>query len=774
MTQQYDLAAAFVAALTGDPETVMDFRALHDSDLGVYGQNKRGALRDAWPWLCAMNNEGFGIFAVIAALDGAGQTMGHVVSLRANYLDLDGADAQQQYEIACRSHPAPSFAVCSSASKYHVYWSTAPYADRIRFSTVQRKLAAAFHGDRKVIDATRVMRLPGTLHQKTGIPLLVTCHSLAGYGTPTTIDALEAALAHVVVPEGGDGARVPLGEGEQAPSLEWLQRGLDLIDPNDLDRDQWLGITTAVKQSGWTLTTPDALEALWQAWCSRYDRNDVAENRKAWKSIDSTQLDWRAMLKRVPSLAASVTFGTSPAIQPVPALGYAAPDSVPPMPANVPPPLDCSGEYLTHLECEEYFKGCVSIISTGKIMTPLGEFLNQSQFNQAYGGKQFIITGDGKKTDEPWKAATRSTLWTVPRVNHTRFLPQQPPGCIVKDVLGRTGVNIYIPPEIAVADGDPTPFLAHMALVIPDQGDRDILYDWMAHIVKFPGYKIPWAPVIQSAEGVGKGLFKELMTYAVGQPYVHFPNAQELADSGGKFNAWMRNRIFILADEINVGDKVHMIEVLKPLISERLIEVQAKGADQQMEDNTANWGFFTNYKGAVPARKNGRRYAMFFSPFQSEADLLSAGMDDAYFNRIFGWLNNGGAAIMTKWLRDRPIERGAIPMRAPKTTSWNEALSIGRSPIERTVEEAVQDGLTGFRGGWVSSIAAINRCKALGVVSKAITPQTLGSVLADMGYIEAGRADRAWMQEDHQQRATLYSLVAGADIRSYGAAQGYE
>jgi hypothetical protein len=165
---------------------------------------------------------------------------------------------------------------------------------------------------------------------------------------------------------------------------------------------------------------------------------------------------------------------------------------------------------------------------------------------------------------------------------------------------------------------------------------------------------------------------------------------------------------------------------------------------------------------------------MFFSPFQSEADLLNAGMDDAYFKRIFDWLNAAGAAIMTKWLRDRPIERGDIPMRAPKTTSWNEALNIGRSPIERTVEEAVKDELTGFRGGWVSSIAAINRCKALGVVSKVIAPQTLATVLGEMGYIEAGRADRPWMQEDHQQRATLYALVSGADVTTYGAAQGYE
>jgi hypothetical protein len=546
-----------------------------------------------------------------------------------------------------------------------------------------------------------------------------------------------------------------------------LQRGLDLIDPNDLDRDGWLGITTAVKQSGWTLTTPDALEALWQAWCARYEKNDASENRKLWKSIDSSQLDWRAMLKRVPSLAAAITFGTAPTVSAV---------VTPPMPVNVPPPLDCSGEYLTHLECEEYFKGCVFVISLGKILGPDATFYNPQQFNGAFGGKQFIITGDGKKTDEPWKAATRSTLWTVPKVNHTRFVPMQPPGAILKDALGRTGVNMYVKPNIELRDGDVSRFTNHMSKLIPNQSDLDIIYKWMSHIIHYPGFKIPWAPVIQSAEGAGKGVIEFVMAHGVGQPYVHAPNAQELADSGGKFNGWMSNKIFILADEIKVDEKRHMIEVLKPLISREMIEVQSKGVDQEMLDNPACWGFFTNYKDAVPVKKNGRRYSIFFSPIQSFTDLLTLGMDDAYFRTLYEWIKNqGGKECVVKWLLDTyPMTCGAIPMRAPKTTSWNEALNIGRSPIERTVEEAVQDGLPGFRGGWVSSIAAINRCKALGVVSKVIAPQTLATVLGEMGYIEAGRADRPWMQEDHQQRATLYALVSGADVRTYGAAQGYE
>lgn len=769
MTQSYDQAAAYVTALTGDINTPLDWRCLHDVNKGAAGHARRGPLNQWWQWLCEMNNQGFGCFVAINELDGEGREIQNVRSIRVHIVDHDSADAMQQQQAAARAQPAPSFVVSSSPNKWHTYWRVLPYADVARYKTVQRKLRQVFNGDRKVIDATRVLRLPGTLHLKNPEqPHLVACYALDGYGQMTTVEALEAALQHIVVVDAGDMERKPLGEGDQAPSLEWLNYAMTLVDPGELDRDEWLGITAAVKQAGWTLTDETTLRLMWDGWCARYPGNDLAENDKLWKSIGSTELGWRTLTKRVPSLQPAVSFGVPQQPQTSEAAG------VPPMPVNAPPPLDCSGEYLTHLECAEWFKGCSFITTLGQILGPDATFYNATQFNAVFGGKKFIIDGEGKKTDEAWKAATRSTVFKIPIVHHIRFVPQKPSGEIIHDALGRTGVNMYVAPKVRMVDGDPSPFLNHIAAIIPDTNDRKILLDWMAHTVKFPGFKIPWAPVIQSAEGVGKGVIKKIMTHCVGQPYVHFPNAQELADSGGKFNAWMRNKVFILADEIKVDEKRHMIEVLKPLISEELIEVQAKGHDQKMEDNFCNWGFFTNYKDAVPFNRNGRRYAMFFSALQNEADILLRGMGDDYMKSLFEWLNADGAAIVAKWFNDYPIERGSIAMRAPKTTSTEEAIAIGRSPIERAIQEAVADNVPGFKNGWVSSIAAVNRCKALQVVRGTIAPQTISTIMEGMGYAEIGRADRPWFQEHRDERSTLYALDRGADVRSYGLAQGYE
>ncbi len=775
--RSYELASAYVTALGCDPaSTPLDFRALHDSQQGLPGHPQRGTLQALWAWIEGMNAAGYGIFLTPAALDGQGRTLEHVTHIRAHYVDLDNADAEQQYQAASAWSPAPGFAVQSSMGRWHIYWPVAHYpADTERFETVQRKLAHVFNGDRAVIDAARVMRLPGTLHMKRPeSPHLVTCHALRGFGQPLTVEQIEAAVSHVTVIEGG-GERKPLGDPDlAAPSIAWLKRAMELVDPNDLGREEWLALSAAIKQAGWTLADETSLYNMWAAWCARYADDNPAENAKLWHSVRTTELGWHSLVRRVPSLRAAVSFGEggAPAV-PVPTVPGDPAPATPPMPE--PAPLDCSGEYLSHLECQQWFKGCVFIGALGKILLPNGKLYNATQFNGSeYAGKKFIWTHDGKATDEPWKAALRSTVWTIPKVDHMRFLPSEPPGAIITDVLGRKGVNTYVKPNIEMVEGDPSPFLNHIAAIIPDEGDRRILFDWMAHVVKYPGFKIPWAPVIQSTEGIGKGVIKEVMTHAIGLPYVHFPNAQQLGDSGGKFNGWMRGKVFILADEIKVDEKRHMVEVLKPLISEKLIEVQSKGVDQEMEDNPANWGFFSNWKDAIPVSRNGRRYAIFYSPIQTEDDLLARGMGDDYMKALFEWLSNGGNAIAAHWLHHYQIERGAIPMRAPKTTSWDEAVQISRSPVERAIAEAIASNAPGFSGGWVSEIAAVKRVREVGATRGTVPPHAIKSVLEGMGYRESGRQIRGYIQEDRDQRGVLYFKDGVADPVGYGVAQGYE
>lgn len=775
--QMYEQAWAYVAAFAGDPNTaIIDWRAIHDTDKGVRAETFRGTLPQCWQSLCAWNDAGYGIFAVVAALDGAGRELANVHYIRAHYVDLDNLSAQQNYERAAMAYPAPTFAVQSSPGKFHIYWSVQPYQSNDYFQLIQRKLRQVFDGDKRIIDATRVMRLPGSWHQKDlSHPHLVTCWALPGYGQWHDVTTIADALASVNVIDGGSGSRHELGDPAlAAPDIAWVDRALALADPNSLDRGDWIALTSAIKQAGWSLTDPQTLYDKWSAWCARYDNNDPAENLKQWNSIRDTELGWPSLLRRIPSLQASYTLGPTgtalPAAQSNPGAVAA---SAPPMPT--PPPLDCSGEYLTHLEQQEWFKGCVFVTNRGDMLTPKGRFLNTTQFNAQYGGKKFIIDTTGKMVNEAWQAATRSTLWTVPKVDHTRFIPSRPHGEVITDELDRDGVNMYRPATIRTVQGDASPFLRHIAALLPDQNDQRILLEYLAYNVRFPGEKIAWAPVIQSAEGAGKGVIKLVMRHAMSRPYFYTPKASELASSGAQFNAWLRNRLFILVDEVKVDERRELIEVLKPLISEEDTEVQAKGVDQELEDNFSNWLFFTNWKDAIPVSKNARRFSINYSPLQTVDDLLACGMDDNYFTALYDWLKADGAAIVTDWLLRYPIALGALSKRAPVTSSTNEALALSRGPVERMIGEAVDDALPGFRGGWISATMVAQRVKATGAVrGGSVSPQVIGTVLENMGYVFCGRAPRAFFQEDREVRPYLYHYGQSADVAGYGRLQGWE
>lgn len=769
MNQSYELAQWYITALTGNPDTPCDWRCIHDTNKGVAAHNMRGSIREMFPTLQQYNQNGWGVFVSINAMDGNGRELANVHHIRAHVLDLDDPlTSQANYARAVASHPQPHFAVQSSPGKYHLYWLMYPYTGNDYYSLQQRKLAQIYDGDKSIIDSTRVLRVPGFYHLK-GEPHLVTCQGLH-YGPRWTAKQIGDALAHVNVLN-HIAVRAPLGDPEMAaPSLDWLKFALMLLDPNDLDRQEWLSITAAFKQAGWTLANEQTLLAHWQQWCARYKQDDAAENAKLWNSIRDTEVGWAAFERRTTVKGYMMERGVSnlPPAPPMPA----PQQDIPAMPTNNQPQF---GDILSGEECARYFEGCVKVTRTGEIFSPRGRYMNSTQFNMLYGGKHFIITNAGKTTDEPWKAATRSTVFSLPEVDHVRFLPSEKPLSVVYDEMGRPGLNTYIPIKCREKPGDVSRWLDHMKLILPNDDDRRIFIEYMAHTVKYVGHKIAWAPMFQAVEGVGKGMIYEIMKRSLGAMYVYTPKAQELVTSGSKFNAWMRGKLCIVVNEIKVDERRELIEILKPMITDSQIEVQAKGVDQEMEDNLANWIFFSNFKDTIPINRNGRRYAIFYSSMQTNQDKINAGIDKTkpYFKNLFHWLEKeGGYEMITHYLRNHPVELGACGIEAPETSSYAEALRISRSPMQVVVEEAIQDEMQGFRGGYVSNLAVIRRVAANGI--KTPSAHSIKIMLESMGYAEIGRAKQTFLLEDISTRPIIFVKDPTLKIEDYGKAQGYE
>lgn len=797
MTYDYNLASWYVYALTGSVDTPMHWRCIHDVRKDLAGHNYRGTLAECWNTLCDYNSRGYGIFASINAMDDLGQELQNVKFIRTHVIDLDSPTAPADYQRAVAW--GGSFAVQSSPDKFHVYFPIQPYTGNEFYTTQQRKLNQLFNADKKIIDATRVMRVPGFFHLKNE-PVLVSGWQLPSWGKLLTTEGLQSALSYINVVEHFS-TRKPLGEPEmQAPSLDWLKFALNETDPNNMDRNEWLSLSAAFKQAGWTLADEPTLYNIWNEWCNRYNQgqgNDLGENLKLWNSINNTETGWATFERRTP-VKAWMQFGNAPPPE-IPKMNVQQPQTQPqpqvitPMMLTPEQALQQSNQkpvqtnpivgqqldprnfrdILGESDCKEWFKNCYFVNRTGQIFSSSGRFMNATQFNGEKGGKLFIITTDGKVTDEPWKAALRSTVWTIPKVDHVRFLPDKPTFEIIIDSLGRRGLNTYIPAIIDSKEGDLTLWFDWFDRILPDKNDQRILFEYLAHCVKFPGYKIPWSPMLQSTEGIGKTIFREILSHSLGTNYVYGPKAPELVKSGSTFNGWMRGKLMIIVDEIKIDERRELIEILKPMITDNVVEIQSKGVDQDMEDNPANWLFFSNWPDAIPINRNGRRYAIFYSAIQNKKDMDAAGMDDVFFTRLWTWLRDGGGKqAIAHWLLNYPIERGSIPARAPETSSYVEALRNSRSPMEVTVDECVEDNVQGFRGGFVSSIALVKKAKEQGL--RNVTSRSVQSCLEGMGYMYLGRSPRSYMQENPTTRSEVYGKGAGLRLEDFGLVQGYD
>lgn len=362
--------------------------------------------------------------------------------------------------------------------------------------------------------------------------------------------------------------------------------------------------------------------------------------------------------------------------------------------------------FLTLEQQVRHFMGCVYILDDHRVLIPGGYVINQDRFRTLFGGFSFPVdASNGKVTKNAWEAFTESQLLRAPRAHSGHFKPNLTPGAII-DVDGELLVNLYWPVKTARQLGDVTPFLKHLAKLFPVERDCLIVLAYLAAVVQHKGVKFQWCPVIQGVEGNGKTLLTRCVAFAVGDRYTHYPKAAEIA---GKFNDWLYKKVFIGIEDVYFPDaKIEIMETLKPMVTNYRQEIEPKGGAKVTRDICANFLINTNHKDGLRKTEGDRRFAIFYSAQQSIGDLTRDGMDGDYFYDLYDWLNNrGGYAIVCKFLHTYAIPDEFNPattcLRAPITSSTREALEQGRGAIESEVLEAIEAGVLGFRGGYVSS-----------------------------------------------------------------------
>lgn len=396
-------------------------------------------------------------------------------------------------------------------------------------------------------------------------------------------------------------------------------------------------------------------------------------------------------------------------------------------------------EGSTYLDADqqiEMFDGCSYIYDLGRVLTPGGFLLKPADFKVMFGGYTYVIDGvNGRTTHDAFEVFTQSQIFRAPRADSTCFKPDRAPGEIIHDA-GRTRANVWWPVEVPRQVGDITPFMTHLAKLLPVERDRQILLSYMAACIQYKGYKIQWAPLIQGVEGNGKTFLTRCVAEAIGKRYVHWPKASKLT---AQFNGWMRNKLFYGVEDIYVGSaKREVWEEVKPMITGIDLEIEGKGIDQVTSDICGNFMINSNHKDALPKTRRDRRIAVFYTAQQTPEDLARDGMTGDYFPNLYDWARAGGYAIVSELLHTWPIPDEFNPttrcQRAPDTSSTLEAIEESLGGIEQEVMEAIYQELPGFAGGWVSSMALDKLLADAGTLRR-IPHNKRKELMASLGYV---------------------------------------
>lgn len=390
----------------------------------------------------------------------------------------------------------------------------------------------------------------------------------------------------------------------------------------------------------------------------------------------------------------------------------------------------------------QLFTGCIYIVNQHRVLVPgVPELLKPENFKALYGGAVYNLDSTNTRvTRDAWEAFIQSPALRAPRAHTTVFRPRSAPGSIITLPDGTTAANTWWPVQVPRAQGDAGPFLRHLERLLPLKMDRDILLAYMAACVQFQGIKFQWAPLIQGVEGNGKTILSQCVAEAIGQRYVHWPQARKLT---AQFNSWMVGKTLYCVEDIYTAEmREEVFEELKPMITGIALEIEAKRVDQVTTEVCGNFILNSNHQNGVRKTRNDRRIGPFFCAQQTVRDLELQGFLGGYLNDLYDWLvgrhryagQAPGYAIVSEllWTYTIPPELNpANGHRAPRTSSTEAAIAVSLGTLEQHIMEAIETEEPGFAGGWVSSIAL---AKLFDRIKRGVPPNSRRKLMQDLGY----------------------------------------
>ncbi len=268
----------------------------------------------------------------------------------------------------------------------------------------------------------------------------------------------------------------------------------------------------------------------------------------------------------------------------------------------------------------------------------------------------------------------------IEKVEARVYLPMIPD--LICEINGSKVLNIFNPKTIPIAAESYTKegitaielIKKHLLFIFGTEDNASIMLNWLAHNVQFPGVKILYSPIIQGIEGIGKSFFGELLRSVLGDTNVGTVSSTQIISD---FNGWAQGKIVNIVEEIRVKgqNRYEAVNAIKPLITDRMIQINEKNVKPYVTPNTINYLFHTNFKDAVPLGDDDRRWWVIFAAIQNLKDLRKyVGQDkDTYFPLLFNSMRDNCLEVR-KWLLEHKIPKEFMEMKQAPMTDFKELM----------------------------------------------------------------------------------------------------
>lgn len=314
---------------------------------------------------------------------------------------------------------------------------------------------------------------------------------------------------------------------------------------------------------------------------------------------------------------------------------------------------------------------------------------------------------------------------------HTMYAPNVPDRFFVAD--GIRYVNAYLPRTVPKADPN---WQDHEAWRICQHhienvftSNANLLIQWMAHNVQFPGVKILWAPILIGIEGDGKTTIANMLKSAMGRPNVQDVSTEALFSD---FNAWAEGACVRVMDEIRVPGERRSAAMnkLKPVITNETVEMVRKGKDGKEVINVTNYIAMSNHGDALALTENDRRWAVMKTRFDTRAQKDAATGDDYWEALANAWRDNPG--VIRGWLLNVDLSdfnRTVGPVINDEKRAMIEA---SRSAADADIREAIALGGEGVSSEVIATDCLNERVKEIG--GRSLNTSSMANILRESGW----------------------------------------